>query len=380
MIPGSASVEVAPPVDLVRRWIHRRRGTGVAARGPMRIILVLLLAVARVQAGCLEDDGSCTEWIDFGDDRRLLVHRTHPLTSPDSTLERAVVVVHGAESNAGEYFSRIIEAATDDGLVDRTLVVAPRFPHEMAGAGELYWLASSSSGFSWQQGDPSQGPGEGISSFEVLDRLVTTLSDGDLFPGIRVITVVGHSAGGQAVQRYAAGTQLAAGAGGPETVFVIANPSSFLYLDDRRPLPGSSTDFAVPETSCTFDRYKYGLQERNAYMNMLGADALRLGYLGRFVTYLAGEEDDDPEDSNLDTSCRAEWQGPHRYARATAFSNHVEKFYPDNFHRFISVPGVGHSSTAMFSSPEGRSAIFIDEFEIPLTHSSPPAPTGVTVE
>jgi hypothetical protein len=36
-----------------------------------------------------------------------------------------VIVIHGTDSNADEYFSRMIGAAGVEGVVDETLVIAP---------------------------------------------------------------------------------------------------------------------------------------------------------------------------------------------------------------------------------------------------------------
>ena len=72
---------------------------------------------------------------------------------------------------------------------------------------------------------------EAISSYAVLDVIVRMLLDQSIYPNIKLLTVVGHSSGGQTVQRYSLSTVLA-----PENRlrFVIANPSSFAYLDSNR--------------------------------------------------------------------------------------------------------------------------------------------------
>ena len=108
-------------------------------------------------------------------------------------------------------------------------------PAESAQSGELYWLDGSSSGHSWKQGDPSNTPGTAVSSFEVMDHLLSMVTDRARFPNLRVITLIGHSAGGQYVQRYAAGTQAPASFAEHRFVFVVANPSSYLYLNGQRP-------------------------------------------------------------------------------------------------------------------------------------------------
>lgn len=70
-----------------------------------------------------------------------------------------------------------------------------------------------------------------------MDTFVKLLSDERLFPKLEAITLLGHSAGGQFVQRYALMTVLpTAPRAGLSVRYVIANPSSFAYLDASRPV------------------------------------------------------------------------------------------------------------------------------------------------
>ena len=104
--------------------------------------------------------------------------------------------------------------------------------------GDAYWNHSKPWG-DWRAGahsDPASGHGQTVSSFQVLDTFLSLLSDPIRFPNLDKITMVGHSAGGQSVQRYAFSTLL------PPTLrpgltirYVVANPSSYAYLDPRRP-------------------------------------------------------------------------------------------------------------------------------------------------
>jgi Putative serine esterase (DUF676) len=78
-----------------------------------------------------------------------------------------------------------------------------------------------------------------ISSFDILDQMLGVLTDRDLYPNMDKISIVGHSAGGQMIQRYAIMSLLAAAYDVDEIdwinmQFVVANPSSYTYLDERR--------------------------------------------------------------------------------------------------------------------------------------------------
>jgi hypothetical protein len=78
-----------------------------------------------------------------------------------------------------------------------------------------------------------------ISSFDILDQMLAILTDRNLYPNINKISMLGHSAGGQMVQRYAIMSLLAAAYDIHDVdyikmQFVVANPSSYTYLDERR--------------------------------------------------------------------------------------------------------------------------------------------------
>lgn len=69
--------------------------------------------------------------------------------------------------------------------------------------------------------------------------MLAMLTDRDLYPNMNKISILGHSAGGQMVQRYAL-TSLLASAYDQDEIdwidmqFIVANPSSYTYLDERR--------------------------------------------------------------------------------------------------------------------------------------------------
>ncbi|MCK6370875.1 MAG: hypothetical protein L6Q83_06010, partial [Gammaproteobacteria bacterium] len=195
-----------------------------------------------------------------------------------------------------------------------TLVIAPEFQESGPG---LYW---SSSG--WKQGDQSKDS-QRVSSFEVLDRMV------EMYHGV---AVVGHSAGGQFVTRYAAGTRLQG------LTFIVANPSSYLYLDRSRP-------FGSAMTCRDYNEYRYGLEDLNDYMSA----GVARDYAERDVIYLLGDRD-TKIDKYLDTGCEANRQGRNRYERGLRFYDHLQSRYGRTAHRKVIVKGVGHSPSRMLKA------------------------------
>ena len=82
-----------------------------------------------------------------------------------------------------------------------------------------------------------------------MDALLAHFADKKQFPKVQAITLAGHSAGGQFVQRYAL-----IGGDAPSGVkdfrYVVANPGSYAYLNTVRPLPNA--------TCKTFNNWKFG--------------------------------------------------------------------------------------------------------------------------
>ena len=280
-----------------------------------------------------------------------------PIAQGGGAFTKAVVVVHGTNRNAQDYYNTIYDIAESLGQTEHALIVAPHFQsdEDSAQANELQW-----SSWGWKEGNKSieKAGLERISSFAVMDDLIQTLSNPTLYPNLQQIVITGHSAGGQFTQRYAVGNQL------PDEIqnklrYVVANPGSYLYLNAQRPVDGTSDQFIEPEAACAFNDYKYGLDNRNvtAYMDSLSAQELIEQYLSRDVIYLLGAAD-TVIDGNLDTGCEANLQGINRYERGVNFFNYLENVFPQHLHQKIEVVDAGHSRTDMYSSTAGQDVLF----------------------
>jgi pimeloyl-ACP methyl ester carboxylesterase len=253
-----------------------------------------------------------------------------------------------------------------------TLVLAPQFLTETertkyrVSAAVPCWKGSR-----WIQGDDSNPVGRHtVSAYRVVDAILERLSDRRLFPNLRAIVVAGHSGGGQFVQRYAAGTGIEERleAQGISVRWVVANPSSYLYLTPERPVPNAADRFGVPPPAVRrriswFNNYKYGLDKLNRYMRAASEDRIRARYPRRAITYLLGERDNDPNHPQLDRGFAAELEGPTRLQRGLAFYGYLRHLYGPavtKHQQLAIVPGVGHSALRMFSSDAGARALFAD--------------------
>jgi hypothetical protein len=275
-------------------------------------------------------------------------------------VTRALVLVHGAARDV-DLARRVAQAALyAAGEAGRgTLTVLPQFlaepdlaarttPGDLQRSGDLLrWSVTG-----WTDGEAATGPAP-LSSFDALDAILARLADPETFPNLRRVVLAGHAAGAELVQRYAvAGRGTAALArAGIAVRYVVANPSSYVWFGEERPVPTSRTGCG------TFDRWSYGLVGTPAYVERI--DTLEARYIARDVVYLLGEADTDAQHPLLDRSCAAEAQGPTRYARGMNYLLALEQRHPSLVrHRILSIWGVGHDAGSMFSSACGLAALF----------------------
>jgi len=284
-------------------------------------------------------------------------------TPAASQYSAAVIWIHGLSGDANTYHCAGTASIASAGAASSTLSLTPWFGDEQirlsewGGSGaaknvSVFWSSSR-----WLSGgDNSPSPSRFTTSFDALDDLVACLAAG--FLNLERVTVVGFSAGAQLSSRWAffsdrvsssgahgGGGLRGNGRGGGEDDMnarrsvgsggkiasadrathgrslhvraVVSDPSSYLYLDGRRPSSACSpprntgdawacSQFATPsaEASCddTYDDYKYGLahleqQTSNLYLatryaaNASALEAAVAAFPHRDVRYLLGTQD-----------------------------------------------------------------------------------------
>jgi len=122
----------------------------------------------------------------------------------------ALFIQHGALRNAQDYFCSFkkLMLMQDYRPFDDILIIAPDFNYEhdeLVHPRDAFWNSSKPWG-DWRVGAESDpeccgDSGMTVSSFDVLDQMLSILTNKDLFPKMDKISYVGHSAGGQMVQR-----------------------------------------------------------------------------------------------------------------------------------------------------------------------------------
>ncbi|MCI5159212.1 MAG: hypothetical protein D3906_12435, partial [Candidatus Electrothrix sp. AUS1_2] len=227
--------------------------------------------------------------------------RNHPTGTPSDIFDRAVVVIHGTNRNADDYYDYVYNAAITEGVQDHTLVIAPKFKileDNPDLASELYWTNAG-----WKGGFNAIN-GSQISSFQVIDHILGKINDN--FPNVKFVSIIGHSAGGQFVQRYSAINEEEQNLrSNLKLKYVVANPSSYMYLNANRPLSIDGCPL--------YNYYKYGMADLPSvlpYTN-LSQIAIQNQLVSRSVYLILGTNDTDPDDDNLDKTCPANTQTKH---------------------------------------------------------------------
>ncbi len=269
-------------------------------------------------------------------------------------IRRAVIVVHGVGRNAASYWRGAEAARVAAGPAgEDTLLIVPQFLGDIDIATHhlpdtmLHWNTDT-----WAAGEPAHGPVP-LAAFDVFDAILKRLADKALLPNLAQVVLAGHSAGGQVVQRYSVvgRGEAALAVRGLTLRYVVADPSSYLYFSDDRPMP-------VDPAACPrFDRWRYGLKGAPPYVG--DTTGMEANFAARHVVYLLGTADNDPHHPELDTSCGAEAEGPHRLARGLAYYTYLQARHPGTLaQRVALVPGVAHNGAKMFGSACGLAALF----------------------
>jgi hypothetical protein len=302
---------------------------------------------------------------------KIPYNHSQPLDVLNTDVTRVIVAVHGIERTAVSTYNDVLAAAQAAGADGTTLIIAPQFLNESdittysLGNDYLYWNSP------WRDGARSSSTtghprAARVSSFTVIDDLLTSIADSGNFPNLNTVIVSGHSAGGQLVQHYAASSAVEthlSGDLGLSVRYVAMNPGSYLYLDRNRWDPVSGT-FTVPTGTPGYNNYPYGLDNVSpteySYVAAVDPVTIQAQYGQRQVIYILGEQDLGT-DHNLDTSPPAMLQGANRFERGSLFFAYLQDYYGPgvlDYQTLETVPGVGHDSTLMYASAPAANWLF----------------------
>jgi len=298
----------------------------------------------------------------------------------------AILVVHGTLRDAWNIYCAMDSSLYAQYPTTRNnfYLVAPHFTvrSDKPPKDTIFWDNNSG----WKQGDDwSLDINPQRSSFDVLDEIVRIFINKTHFPSIENVIVAGHSAGGQTIQRYSLGTTIDAEVknNGVTLRYIVANPSSYAYLDTQRvenlpycdanTIPGLAYTFATPSndtiTKCPlYNTWRYGLVGLNDFMSKISTSLMIDNYEVKDVVYLLGSSDicndliNHCYDNDLDTTCEGEIEGLCRFQRGWVYYKYLQNYFKttngNEVHTAVSVPDIGHDACGMFGSENGRAAIF----------------------
>ena len=106
----------------------------------MGSLFLLSMAVAYAAAPCTTTGLECTEWVVYGGGpARSLIYRTHSLDQRNDRITRALIVVHGMNRDADNYFRNVTAAAFLAGALEDAEEIAPRFASNAGGSAGKPW-------------------------------------------------------------------------------------------------------------------------------------------------------------------------------------------------------------------------------------------------
>jgi pimeloyl-ACP methyl ester carboxylesterase len=304
-----------------------------------------------------------------------LIYRTYSLESRNQAVTEALIVVHGAGRDADNYFRNALAAAFLAGALENTVVIAPRMAstaascHDKIAPNEISWNCNT-----WRSGGPSVSNPQ-VTSFDFIDEVLRKVARKEVFPNLKQIVVIGHSAGGQVVNRYEMTNKVHDKLGVPVS-YVVANPSSYAWPDSTRPtaaaysvqahppgyipvIPSNEAafrNFSGGRDCTTYDKWPYGLKDRTGYAESETDDQLKAQLSSRPTAYLLGELDVLPL-GGFDGSCSAMAQGPTRLARGEAFGKFVNEKLGGH-HVIKVIPECGHNARCMFTAEDALPLLF----------------------
>ena len=180
------------------------------------------------------------------------------------------------------------------------------------------------------------------------------------YPNLKRIVLTGHSAGSQMVVRYAAAGGGRAMTQGTEInlFFVSINTPSFLYFDGNRVLDEEAETFDFGPTDCgTANQYKYGLENLNQYMGVIGENTIIENYMLSNVVYLIGQYDLGGQTN----TCARMVQGNNRLIRTHIYFSYLGYYYGDTIyqnHKAAEIPSAYHEFDQVVFTDCGMSALF----------------------
>jgi hypothetical protein len=352
--------------------------------------LFLLVLVLSAQAFCIEiPKGRYKALPDK--DYYIPYLSNYPLDKKNESIQHAIIGIHGSGCGTYSIFNCCNKVARNNHCEKHTLVLTPTF---LGGFRDiikddnlLFWEGRYLS-WTWGSGKASVLGSEEtleISTFEIMENIVTDLCQKQFFPNLSSITLTGQSAGGQFVQRFAVFNTVedeVAKTSGITLRYVPMNPLSYVYLDPKRPVNFKHSEYDIPNHKSSdaiasmkkiarksddagyermrriyqgqlswYNNYGYGLEQLPFWHKSknLSQEQIQAQYKRRSVRYLIGRNDNSPYRTTHEISAVL-LQGRTRLERAKNYYGHLLDVYGETIkgkHKLIVISNAGHGTSGM---------------------------------
>ena len=285
--------------------------------------------------------------------RPVLYFADHDLHVCDTNTQYAVIVIHGVTSGTHDYAYSIRPHLADKYPTLRApYIIVPCFPFEdLLAKSDFKGYACWKQGC-WASGNDSVNAGP-VCAYDVVDEVFAKLMDKKAFPNLKHVLLMGFSAGGQFVNRYVA-VGKAPQRPGVAVDFAVGSPSSWLYLDDRRPQKDGTFAPLTGDDWKGYNKWHCGLENKDSirYVKAVSAEMMWKNVTSRHVLCFCGLEDNDPAGRYVANGRTARAEGASRLERLRNYRRYVALF-PDWAKQmdFLEIPGVGHKSFICFLDP-----------------------------
>lgn len=279
-------------------------------------------------------------------------------------VERLIISIHSSSYDPDFYVDTIMAITAEHReMQEKLLIISPAFYREDKTTLKDVVI--------WQT-DPFWGNNRALyqnkevtlSAFEVLDQLIEYILSSDNFPNIKQIVIIGHSAGGQFVNRYAASNTFMDKYTIPVKFLVMA-PSSYLYFSPKRANDENRTHFETPyPKNPAYNQWGYGVKKLYGFHKKynVSANKIQKRYPTLKIRYLVGSEDVHLSNT-LDMNAEAMLQGLNRKQRAITYYNHLQDHFGSEIIQnqdFFIIDGMGHSAKDLIESEKGKEFILFD--------------------
>ncbi len=298
---------------------------------------------------------------------------SHDLSVTNTTVEHVILSVHCSGFNAlRAYRNAQIAIEQAGGDPQKYLILAPHFltpgmiRDRLSNPTTKNLLHWTSNPFWGGSNGIYNGRRAVVSSFDAMDQLLESAISSGNFPNVKDIVVMGLSAGGQMVNRYAAANTFEYYTAAPKGIdmrYLVMAPSTYVYLTPER-MSGRDGKLQIPmRAPSDYNVWGYGLDSMYEYHRRRGLTAkwIKSNFPQRKILYLVGGDDTDFSDKMLAKNPAAMLQGINRLDRGYIYMDYLTQPFGDKVtdtQSFYEIPGIGHTDRPLICSPQGLAFVF----------------------